>query len=153
MTYPHTDVLCCFPGIGRTTFSSEQNKEGSTFCLDLDYDGHNLNAFIETLKAELNAKNHRYILIPMGVDIFPALNKNAIEYFVVAPWPEDLAAWAKAWMQKGATVEMMRARYDSWARLLRLDETEPYIVYLEKGDWLGNILEQSRASAADGKDV
>lgn len=153
MSYPHTDVLCCFPGIGRTTFSAEQNKGGSTFCLDLDYDGKNINSFIETLKAELNAKNHRYILIPIGIEIFPALNQNGIEYFVVAPWPEDLYAWAKAWMKKGATVKMMRDRYTSWSLLLKLVDTEPYIIYLQNGDWLGNILEQTPASAEDGKDV
>jgi hypothetical protein len=89
MIYTDTDVICCFPGIGRTTFSKDQNKEGSTFCLDMDYDGTNLKAFIDRVKVEREKKAHRYILVPMDAEILMALRESKIAHVTVVPNYDD----------------------------------------------------------------
>ena len=153
MSYPHTDVLCCFPGIGRTTFSTEVNKGGSTFALDLDYDGTNLKAFIDRVKAKRDKKAHRYILVPMDAEILAGLLEAKIPYLVVVPDPNEFDNWAKRWMHSGSSAETIIARRARWDELETVIGREQCVIQLKGGDWLGNILEQSRASAADGKDI
>jgi len=153
MSYPHTDVLCCFPGIGRTTFSTEQNKGGSTFCLDLDYDGANLKAFIEQVKAERARKAHRYILVPMDAEILQALRESLVPHLVIVPNPDEFDVWAKRWLHGGSNAGTVIARRTRWREIYNVCEKEPCVIRLLSGDWLGNILEQTRASAEDGKDV
>lgn len=153
MSYPHTDVLCCFPGIGRTTFSSEQNKEGSTFCLDLDYDGEHLKEFVERVKAEREAKGRRYVLISMDADVLQLLREQNIPNVIIAPDPDDFHAWAKKWMRAGAFAETLVSRKKRWGEIRKAFENNPCVVLLTSDEWIGNILEQTRASAEDGRDV
>lgn len=153
MSYPHTDVLCCFPGIGRTTFSAEQNKEGSAFCLDLDYDGVHLKEFVERVKAEQEAKGHRYILVPADMDVLQSLREQNVWNIVIAPDPDEFHTWAKKWMRAGSGAETLVARRKRWMEIWKFFESNPCVVLLANDEWLGNILEQSRASDADGKDV
>lgn len=158
MTYPHTDVLCCFPGIGRTTFSSEQNKEGSTFCLDLDCKG-DIASFVDRVIAEKSRKAYRYILIPLNEKIRDELNKRDVRFITVTPYMHQWDAWAKRWMKAGATCETLLARLATWNAHYRdletRDDDDDVIatVHLASDEWLGNILEQTRASAEDGRDV
>ena len=153
MIYPTTDVICCFPGIGRTTFSEENKHEGSTFALDLDYDGTNLKAFIDRVKAEREKKAHRYILLPMDVEVLQALRESLVTHLVIVPSPDEFDVWAKRWLRGGSNAGTVIARRTRWREIYDVCEKEPCVIRLLSGDWLGNILEQSRASAADGKDV
>jgi len=154
MSYPTTDVICCFPGIGRTTFSAEANvKEHSTFCLDLDYDGVNLNAFMTKLEAERKKKEHRYILIPMDALVLLSLKENFIPHLVVVPDPNDFDDWAKRWMHKGASAETIITRYKRWREIQEAENRGDCVIFLHNGDWLGNLLEQTPATVADGRDT
>lgn len=152
MSYPHTDVLCCFPGIGRTTFSAEQNKEGSTFCLDLDYD-RNLAVLMARVKVERAQKAYRYILLPMDEEVLQALRESLVPHLVIVPNPDEFDVWAKRWLHGGSSAGTVIARRTRWREIYNVCEKEPCVIRLLSGDWLGNILEQTRASAEDGKDV
>jgi len=152
MSYPHTDVLCCFPGIGRTTFSTEQNKGGSTFCLDLDYD-RNLAVLMARVKVERAQKAYRYILLPMDAEVLQALRESLVPHLVIVPNPDEFDVWAKRWLHGGSNAGTVIARRTRWREIYNVCEKEPCVIRLLSGDWLGNILEQTRASAEDGKDV
>lgn len=153
MSYTTTDVICCFPGIGRTTFSAEVNKGGSTFCLDLDYDGEHLKEFVARVKAEREARAHRYILVPMDAEILAGLLEAKIPYLVVVPDPNEFDNWAKRWMHSGSSAETIIARRARWDELETVIGREQCVIQLKGGDWLGNVLEQTPATVKDGKDV
>lgn len=158
MIYTTTDVICCFPGIGRTTFSEENKREGSTFCLDMDYDGTNLKAFIDRVKAERDKKAHRYILVPMDAEILAALRESYIAHIVVVPKFEDLNDWMIRWMHSGATAGMIIARKKRWNEINGYDgssvwSSEACVIELRTGEWLGNVLEQAPATQDERKDV
>lgn len=153
MIYTTTDVLCCFPGIGRTTFSTDQNKGGSTFCLDMDGEGYTPAGFAQSIADERKVKEYRYILTPVNELLFQSLYVENVPFLIVAPHLQDVDVLVKAWMQKGATVETVIARLERLKGLRELESKFRNIIYLQRGEWLGNILEQTRASAEDGKDV
>ncbi|NCC85305.1 MAG: hypothetical protein EOM03_14430, partial [Clostridia bacterium] len=131
MIYTKTCVIACFWGIGRTTFSAKENKhEGSTFCLDMDYDGTNLRAFIAQVKAERAKIAHRYILVPMDAEILMAFRENGIDHITVVPDSDDRNDWMIRWMHSGATAKMITARSSDstiWAKrkVNEMDELKP----------------------------
>jgi len=156
--YTTTDVICCFPGIGRTTFSEENKHEGSTFALDLDYDGTNLKAFIDRVKAEREKKAHRYILVPMDAEILMALRESNIAHITVVPSYDEFNEWAVRWMHSGATAEMIIARKKRWREIDGYSDrsvwsSEACVIRLGTGEWLGNVLEQAPATQDERKDV
>lgn len=153
MIYTTTDVICCFPGIGRTTFSAENKHEGSTFALDLDYDGTNIKAFIDRVKAERAKLAHRYILVPMDAEILMAFWENGIDHITVVPDSDDRNDWMIRWMHSGATAKMITARKDRWSEINKAWSTESCVIALRTGEWLGNVLEQAPATQDERKDV
>lgn len=153
MIYPTTDVICCFPGIGRTTFSEENKHEGSTFALDLDYDGTNLKAFIDRVKAERDKIAHRYILVPMDAEIMLSLKERRIPYFIVAPSPNEFDEWAKRWMRSGSSAETLIARHKRWREIEEMCNKGECVVFLSGQEWLGNVLEQAPATQDEREDM
>lgn len=153
MIYTTTDVICCFPGIGRTTFSDENKREGSTFALDLDYDGTNLKAFIDRVKAERDKIAHRYILVPMDAEILMALRERDIAHITVVPNYDDFNDWMIRWMRSGATAEMIIARKKRKYEIREAYGNEACVIELRTGEWLGNVLEQAPATQDEREDV
>lgn len=150
MTYQYTDIILCFPGIGRTFFEKGKTEavDHSSFTINFDE-----SAKAETLLCARATKKYRYVLAPISDKLRKELNAKGIPYLLVAPNPNDKQIWIKRWLKAGGTAEMIAARISEWGTIGTQYGGEPEWIYLAADEWLGNILQQSPISEGDGKDV
>ncbi len=162
MSYKNTDIILCYPGIGRTFYAQGKTGidglapkiENSSFTLDLDFkEGDATERLVENIRHAKNSRKYRYILIPLNSDVRSMLRNAGIKYLLVAPKPEDKQIWIKRWLKAGATAELIAKRLNGWDTIGIHFDGELEWIYLSADEWLGNILQQSPMSDADGKDA
>jgi hypothetical protein len=163
MSYKNTDIILCYPGIGRTFFAQDKSTdtefefrgekrvlpgvEHSSFTVDLDVLRTDDVVHMKT------SGWYRYILVPIYSQVRKELNAHSVPFLLVAPKPEDKQAWIKRWMKAGATAELIAERIKGWDTIGIHFDGEFEWIYLNSDEWLGNILQQSPMSDADGRDA
>lgn len=169
MHYKNSDIIMCFPGIGRTFFASlitpaqrvepgpDQLRKKTTneaiphsdFTLDKDFSGDDLKGFAEEVASIHKTGRYRYILIPMRYDLAKHLYDSDIQFIVVKPYELDRDVWMKRWMKAGESA------LDLSVRLKEMNNSESGyaafapIVHLSADEWLGNILDQTPIKVPD----
>ncbi len=163
MSYKSTDIILCYPGIGRTFFAQDKSTdtefefrgekrvlpgvEHSSFTVDFDV------FKTSDLLLLKESKRFRYILVPINAQLRKELNAHSVPFLLVAPNPIDKQAWIKRWMKAGATAELIAERLKGWDTIGIHFDGEVEWIYLNSEEWLGNILQQSPMSDADARDA
>ena len=160
MKYKRSDIILCYPGIGRTFFTAckEKGVPNSTFTYNTDFKSGEgpvaLSAFIESILALKETKDYRYILVPLTTETHERLSEKKVPYFIVTPYTDEKNEWVKRWLKAGASALEVFNRTCDWGTLIRVDTTKGkgIKVFLDKDEWLGNVLEQSPATAEEGNE-
>lgn len=162
MKYKRSDIILCYPGIGRTFFTSfkddDKGIKNSAFTYNAEFKDVvgpvALSGFIESLLALKETKDYRYILVPLVPDIHVRLSDKKVPYFIVTPYLDERNEWVKRWLKAGASALEVFNRTCDWYTLIKVDTTKGkgVRVYLDKDEWLGNVLEQSPATYEEGNE-
>ena len=165
MKYKRSDIILCYPGIGRTFFTSFKDVDKGVLNSSFTYNAEfkegvgpeglrSINSFVESTLALRETKNYRYILLPLLPMLNVLLSDSGIPYFVVTPYSDERNEWVKRWLKAGAGAVEVFSRTCNWSTFMKLDTSKGkgVRVYLEKDEWLGNILEQSPATTEEGNE-
>lgn len=138
MKYKSSDIIVCFPGIGRTYFTGQYSN--SSFVCDLDQNKEWVEEFLKKPVILREERTYRYILIPASPDIFKELKAQKIPFIYVRPYNDEANEWMKRWMKADANISDLTFRRLAF----RWDNpVDVPIVYLSSEEWLGNVLSQS----------
>lgn len=141
MSYPHTDVLLVDAGCGATTAAEDfPNKyveaktvnEAMRLCLTHSY---------------------RYVLMNTDKATRDGLDAKQIDYVIVAALPGTDSGWVERWLRAGSSGRDIKKRLEHRAANSDIHDCGAPIAYISTDKWFGQMMEQSRASAEDGKDV
>lgn len=158
MPYKDSDIILCFPGIGRTFFAGDKTTleigtlRHSQFTLDKDFSG-GMKAFVDELVKIKKSRQYRYILVQNNLALHLDLIANDVTFLVVAPNPNHKQIWMKRWMQAGASAELIDSRLARWEEIGTRYSGEIEAIYLGPDEWLGNILQKTPLTEADAKDA
>ena len=165
MKYKRSDIILCYPGVGRTFFTSFKDKNNgvsnSAFTYNAEFkpeagpgDYRKLTNFVESTLSLRETKDYRYILLPLLPELNQLLCDKGIPYFVVTPYSDERNEWVKRWLKAGASATEIYSRICNWTTLMKLDITKGkgIKVWLDKEEWLGNVLEQSPATTEEGNE-
>ena len=165
MKYKRSDIILCYPGVGRTFFTSfkDDDKEikNSAFTYNADYTYEpsqpkfeGAPTFINSAIALRETRNYRYILLPLLPEFNSILSDKGIPYLIVAPHTDERNEWVKRWLKAGASATEIYNRTCNWSDFMRLDVSKGkgIRVWLDKSEWLGNVLEQSPTTTEEGNE-
>ena len=147
MKYNSTDIILCFPGIGRTRFK-ELGSNGS-FTIDVGAEA-TADQILELKKSQ----QYRYILAPLTQKLVEDLWTSWVTPFIiVAPWYYDKEDRIKLWMKAGADAKTLAVRAQAWKDLevYTLDDPTPkelVLIHLDPDEWLGHLLAQTPIDAS-----
>ena len=144
MSYPHTDFLCVAAGCGASTAAEDHP---STY-----YDAKDVADAIRASKTG----NYRYVLLNADKSTRTELDEAGVDYVIIAPLPKSEAEWTARWLRAGSSVSDIKKRLARWEEnkdIYNLFKPYAPIAFIPSDKWLSQMMEQSRASAADGKDV
>ena len=145
MTYPTTDIILCFSGIGRSFYYKQGSN--SNFALDKDIVGDDWGAFCDEIIAEKAKERWRYILVPLDTLLAQYLTERGVKFVIACPMPTDRNEWFRRWWKSNATAKQIADRSKAWDNyLVGSEEIEALgapIIYLKSDEWIGNVLSQS----------
>ena len=146
MKYNSSDIILCFPGIGRTRFK-ELGSNGS-FTIDVGEET-DWNKLVELQKTG----EYRYILAPLTQDLVEDLWKNNITFIIVSPWYYDKEERIKLWMKAGADAKTLAVRARAWDDLKAYTYDDDFpkqivLIHLDIEEWLGHLLAQTPIDAS-----
>jgi hypothetical protein len=131
-----TKVICGFPGIGKTTLSSNSN-------LDLDssnYSWHLLfpTNYLEVIKANLGKVD--YIFVSTHDVVLQALTKAGIDYTVVYPDRSLKEEYLARYKDRGSVPNFLEFMDMKWDAFIDDIESDPgRKVKLESGQYLNDV--------------
>lgn len=146
MKYNSSDIILCFPGIGRTRFK-ELGSNGS-FTIDVGE-----KATLEQLKELQASQQYRYILAPLTQELVEKLWIDKLTFIIVAPWYYDKEDRLKLWMKAGADAKTLAIRAQAWEdlKVYTYDDDMPkeiVLIHLDSEEWLGHLLAQTPIDAS-----